>query len=268
MIKKHHSPVVRVEILGVGISVLNLDTTIQIIKDASVDATHAGYITITGVHGVMESQDDNELKAIHNNSFLTTPDGMPMVWIGKHEGHREMDRVYGPELMDEIFKQTQPEDNESGLRHFFYGGADGVAPLLKEKLLEKYPNSEIVGTYTPPFRPLNKTEEQDLLAQLHETKPHLLWIGLSTPKQERFMHAFLVKYSELNQSWGNGISLLGVGAAFDFLSGRVRQAPRWVQRSGFEWLYRVFQEPKRLLKRYIVSNTRFVGALLKRKITN
>ncbi|MGJ8660581.1 MAG: WecB/TagA/CpsF family glycosyltransferase [Bacteroidota bacterium] len=265
MVKKLELNVPRVDVLGVGISILNIESTIQILKEVSVDPKHVGYVTITGVHGVMESQKDEQLKAIHNNSFLSTPDGMPMVWIGKSKGHQEMDRVYGPELMDEIFKQNPSLKDGTSLRHFFYGGADGVAPLLKKKLLEKYPKSNIVGTYTPPFRPLNESEEQDLLNQLQDSKPHFLWVGLSTPKQERFMHSFLAKHPTLSQSWGNGITLLGVGAAFDFLSGKVCQAPRWIQRSGLEWFFRMSMDPKRLTKRYLVSNTRFVFKMITNK---
>lgn len=259
VVKKQRSPAPRVDVLGVGISVLNLDSAIEHITAACSDPQHLGYVTITGVHGVMESQGDNELKEIHNNSFLSTPDGMPMVWLGKYvHGHEGMDRVYGPELMDEIFSRTEG----SGIRHFFYGGGDGVAEELKDCLQRRYPDSDIVGTYTPPFRPLDEKEEQALVHQFNDTKPHLIWIGLSTPKQERFMHDLLTKYPDLNKTWNNGTTLLGVGAAFDFLSYQVKQAPFWIQRSGFEWLFRVFQEPKRLLKRYAVTNVRFINSLI------
>ena len=251
----------RINILGVGISVLNLDSAIQAITDACENSAHLGYVTVTGVHGVMESQKDEALKNIHNKSFLSTPDGMPMVWMGKYiYGHEDMDRVYGPELMDEIFRQTEC----SGIRHFFYGGAEGVANNLKECLLRKYPESSIVGTFTPPFRPLNNDEEKSLLTEIDNTRPHCIWVGLSTPKQECFMHDFVEKNPDLNKSWGNGVTLLGVGAAFDFLSYQVDQAPYWIQRSGFEWLYRAYKEPKRLLKRYIVSNGSFLLHLIRR----
>ena len=250
----------RINILGVEISVLNLNSAIQAITDACENSAHLGYVTITGVHGVMESQSDEELKEIHNNSFLSTPDGMPMVWMGKYVyGRQNMDRVYGPELMNEIFRQTEG----SGIKHFFYGGADGVAEELKACLLRRYPKSEIVGTYTPPFRQLNDQEEQNLVTELQQAQPHLIWVGLSTPKQERFMHAFLAKYPTLNQTWNHGSTLLGVGAAFDLLSYQVQQAPYWIQRSGFEWLYRTCKEPKRLLKRYIVSNFGFAWRIMK-----
>jgi len=150
----------------------------------------------------------------------------------------------------------------SGLRHFFYGGAEGVADALKDSVLQNYPKTEIVGTFCPPFRPLNDYEEACLLAQLQETKPHCIWVGLSTPKQERFMAHFVRKYLDINQYWGHGLTLFGVGAAFDFISGRVKQAPCWIQRSGFEWLYRVYADPKRLWKRYTVNNTKFVFKIL------
>ena len=116
--------------------------------------------------------------------------------------------------------------------------------------------------YTPPFRPLNAKEETKLIAELQESQPHCLWVGLSTPKQERFMYDFLVRNPEINKNWGHGFTMFGVGAAFDFISGRVQQAPFWVQRSGFEWLYRVYKEPKRLWKRYYLNNKRFIFAIL------
>lgn len=255
------SQVERVDVLGVGISALNLDSAIQEIEAASATADHLGYVTVTGVHGVIECQDDEALKEIHNHSFLSTPDGMPMVWMGKLAGKKSMDRVYGPEFMDLFFKRTEGK----GIKHYFFGGADGVAQLLKEKLLEKYPKCEIVGTYTPPFRPLSEEEEQALAADFNETQPHCIWVGLSTPKQEKFMHGFLSKFPTLNEGWGHGATFFGVGAAFDFHTGRVKQAPYWIQRSGFEWLFRVCADPKRLWKRYAVSNSRFIWAILRSK---
>jgi N-acetylglucosaminyldiphosphoundecaprenol N-acetyl-beta-D-mannosaminyltransferase len=236
----------KVNVLGVGISVLNLKTALAAIADA-VRARRKGYICVTGVHGVMEAQDDAAFKSILNGAFLCTPDGMPMVWAGKLNGRRDMDRVYGPDLMLEVCAWSE----SSGCKHFFYGGADGVAELLAKKLKEKFPKLEVVGTFTPPFRPLNPAEESGLAEQIRAAGPDILWVGLSTPKQEKFMAEYLPKLDVT--------LMVGVGAAFDFHSGRVKQAPRWMQRSGLEWFYRLCSEPRRLAKRYCRNNPLFVG---------
>ena len=198
----------RVNVLGVGISVLNLQTALAAIATA-VRAKRKGYICVTGVHGVMEAQTDEGFKKILNGAFLCTPDGMPMVWAGKLNGHREMRRVYGPDLMLDVCAWSET----SGAKHFFYGGADGVAELLAQKLKEKFPKLQVVGTFTPPFRALNETEVENLQAQVTAAPPDILWVGLSTPKQEKFMAEFLPKL--------DATLMIGVGAAFDFHSGRV-----------------------------------------------
>jgi len=235
----------RVNVLGVGISVLNLRTALTAIAGA-VRERRQGYICVTGVHGVMEAQDDPAFKNILNAALLCTPDGMPMVWAGKLAGHREMDRVYGPDLMLDVCAWSET----SGAKHFFYGGADGVAELLARQLHEKFPQLKIAGTYTPPFRRLTADEEKQLAAQITAAAPDILWVGLSTPKQEKFMAEYLPKLDVT--------LMVGVGAAFDFHSGRVRQAPRWMQRSGLEWFYRLCREPRRLGKRYLRNNPLFL----------
>jgi N-acetylglucosaminyldiphosphoundecaprenol N-acetyl-beta-D-mannosaminyltransferase len=234
----------RVNVLGVGISVLSLRTALEAVAAALRDR-RKGFICVTGVHGVMEAQDDAAFKNILNRAFLCTPDGMPMVWLGRLHGHREMSRVYGPDLMLDVCAWSE----KNPCRHFFYGGADGVAELLAEKLQAKFPKLEVVGTFTPPFRALNAAEENDLQARLRAARPDILWVGLSTPKQEKFMAEFLPKLDVT--------LLIGVGAAFDFHAGRVRQAPRWMQRSGLEWLFRLACEPRRLGGRYLKNNPLF-----------
>ena len=234
----------RVNVLGVGISVLNLQTALAAIAEA-VRERRKGYICVTGVHGVMEAQDDASFKKILNESFLCTPDGMPMVWAGKLNGQREMRRVYGPDLMLDLCAWSE----NSGCKHFFYGGADGVAELLAQKLKLKFPKLKVVGTFTPPFRALNVDEENKLREQVGLSQPDIFWVGLSTPKQEKFMAEFLPKLDVT--------VMIGVGAAFDFHSGRVKQAPRWMQRSGLEWFYRLCCEPRRLAKRYFKNNPLF-----------
>jgi N-acetylglucosaminyldiphosphoundecaprenol N-acetyl-beta-D-mannosaminyltransferase len=235
----------RVNVLGVGLSAINLGLAREIFAKAMRDKTR-GYVCVTGVHGVMECQEDEGLRKIHNRALLCTPDGMPMVWCGKLSGHSEMSRVYGPDLMLEICQLP-------GVRHYLFGGANGAAKQLQQTLQAKFPKLEIVGTFEPPWRLLNPQEEVELAEQVRVSKPDIIWVGLSTPKQERFMAQYLPKLDTT--------LMVGVGAAFDLLSGRVAQAPRWIQRSGFEWLYRLCAEPGRLWRRYFKNNPRFAFAI-------
>ena len=213
---------------------------------AALRARRKGYVCVTGVHGVTEAQDDPAFRRILNAAFLNTTDGMPLVWLGRHHIGGAVDRVYGPDLMLEIFRATQA----TTFRHFFYGGAPGVAEELKAKLEARFPGVTICGTYGPPFRPLTDAEQAELAALVREKKPDIIWVGLSTPKQERFMAEYLPRLDTT--------LMFGVGAAFDFHSGRVRQAPRWIQRSGLEWFYRLCSEPRRLARRYLVNNPLFL----------
>jgi len=236
----------RVNVLGVGISTINLASGTAIVAEA-VKTRHRGYISVTGVHGVMEAQNDPDFRSILNRSFLCTPDGIPMVWMGRVRGFNKMGRVYGPDLMLEVCALP-------GIRHFLYGGSDGTAELLKAKLMERFPNLNIVGTYEPPWRPLHAGEQEALSRQIREAKPDILWVGLSTPKQEKFMSEYLPQLEVT--------LMVGVGAAFDIHSGRVRQAPRWMQRSGLEWFFRLCQEPRRLWRRYLKNNPRFLYGIV------
>ena len=235
----------RVNVLGVGISVVNLNLALGAIR-AALDRRIKGYVCLTSVHGVMEAQRDEGMREILNRAFLTTPDGMPLVWVGKLHGFREMSRVYGPDLMLLVCEFTR----HKRYTHFLYGGVEGVAQELKQRLEARFPGVKIVGTYTPPFRALTPEEEAGVVGQINALKPDILWVGLSTPKQEKFMVQYRQKLD---------VTLMfGVGAAFDFHSGRVRQAPRWMQRSGLEWLFRLLQEPRRLWRRYLRNNPLFI----------
>jgi N-acetylglucosaminyldiphosphoundecaprenol N-acetyl-beta-D-mannosaminyltransferase len=245
MTKASHA---RANVLGVGLSALNLPLATRLIIEAARRG-RKGYVTVTGVHGVMEAQRDDEFKRILNRSFLTTPDGMPMTWVGRAQGYREMDRVYGPDLMLDIFRQTA----DGSVRHFFYGGKEGVAERLRQKLEATFPGVVVCGTYTPPFRALTAEEENALVETLAGAKPHILWIGLSTPKQERFMHRYLDRLPVP--------IMIGVGAAFDIHAGLLQQAPRWMQRIGLEWFFRLCTEPRRLWRRYLINNPAFVYAI-------
>ncbi len=235
----------RVNVLGVGISAVNLHLALGAIA-AALERRLKGYVCFTSVHGVMEAQRDERMRDILNEAFLTTPDGMPLVWVGKLNGFRGMNRVYGPDLMLLVCEFTR----DKKYTHYLYGGVEGVAHELKQRLEARFPGVHIAGTYTPPFRPLTATEEAEMIGEINALKPDILWVGLSTPKQEKFMAQYLSKLD---------VTLMfGVGAAFDFHSGRVRQAPRWMQRSGLEWLFRLLQEPRRLWRRYFTNNPLFV----------
>lgn len=239
----------RVNILGVGISAINLPGAVEIIE-GWIARSEQHYVCVTSVHGVMECQRDEALRRIFNRSGLTTPDGMPLVWLGRRAGFREMDRVYGPDLMLALCQRSV----ETGYRHFFYGAAPGVPERLADRLRERTPGLEVAGIRSPPFRPLTNAESAETVAFINRSQPDIVWVGLSTPKQERWMASHI---GELEAS-----AVIGVGAAFDFLSGRVRQAPRWIQRSGLEWLFRTMQEPRRLWRRYLINNPLFVFGVL------
>jgi N-acetylglucosaminyldiphosphoundecaprenol N-acetyl-beta-D-mannosaminyltransferase len=244
----------RTNVLGVGISVVSLESATDLVFEA-IRSKRKGYVCVTSVHGVIESQDCERFRSILNRSFLTTPDGMPVVWVGKWNGHTDIERVYGPDLMLSVCERGIAE----GTTHYFFGGKEGVADLLAERLTERFPGLRVVGVYTPPFRPLSDEERRDLIDEMAELKPDCFWVGLSTPKQERFMHEFI---EDLESTL-----MFGVGAAFDFHAGLVRQAPRWMQRSGLEWMFRLCMEPRRLWKRYLVNNTRFIGRMAARRLS-
>jgi N-acetylglucosaminyldiphosphoundecaprenol N-acetyl-beta-D-mannosaminyltransferase len=241
----------RVDVLGVGISVLTMDLAVDEIA-RWIDAREQHYVCITGVHGVMESQSDPELLAIHNASGLTTPDGMPMVWSGKWAGAKHMERVYGPDLMLEVCERAARE----GWRMYFYGGGDGIPEELAVRLTARFPGLIVAGTHSPPFRALSQDEIEAEIAMINATEPDIVWVGLSTPKQERWM--------SLRTGRVTAPVFVGVGAAFDMHAGNLRQAPGWMQRSGLEWLFRLVMEPRRLWKRYFTNNPRFVLRILRR----
>ena len=239
------APPPRANVLGVGISAINLDSATALVAWALEERTK-GYICVTGVHGVTEAQEDALFRRILNRAFLNTPDGMPMVWMARWQGFGDVTRVYGPDLMLRVCQLSV----ERGFTHFFYGGAPGVAEALKQRLESKFPGLRVVGTYTPPFRALSEEEERELAQRVTALKPDIFWVGLSTPKQEKFMAQYWDKL--------DATIFVGVGAAFDFHAGRVRQAPFWMQRSGLEWLFRLACEPRRLWKRYLKNNPLFV----------
>ncbi len=238
----------RYNVLGVGISALTLPQARDLIVGVR-GQLRQGYVCLGTAHGLTEAQRDAGLRRIYNESWLTTPDGMPLVWLGP----RGVDRVYGPDLMLAVCDAGRAV----GLRHYLCGGMPGVVDVLRHRLCERFPGLEIVGTFTPPFRELNAAETEILRADVARTRPDVIWVGLSSPKQERFMAQH---WRELDA----GV-MIGVGAAFDFHSGRVMQAPRWIQRSGMEWFFRLCTEPRRLGPRYLKTNPLFALRVLAQK---
>jgi N-acetylglucosaminyldiphosphoundecaprenol N-acetyl-beta-D-mannosaminyltransferase len=238
----------RYNVLGVGVSALTFAQARDLVLGVR-GQLRRGYVCLGTAHGLTEAQRDPELKKIYNDSWLTTPDGMPLVWLGP----RGVERVYGPDLMLAVCDTGRA----IGLRHYFFGGAPGVAEELRAKLTARFPGLEVAGTFTPPFRPLNEGELAALRRDVAGVRPDVIWVGLSSPKQEKFM-------AQHGRDLDAGV-LIGVGAAFDFHSGRVRQAPRWIQRSGFEWAFRLCTEPRRLGKRYLTTTPLFALRVLAQK---
>lgn len=206
---------------------------------------------VRDVHGVIRCQQDEWLRHIHNNAGLVTPDGMPLVWLARMSGFRHAARVYGPDLMLAFCERSAG----NGHRHFFYGGATGTPERLAEKLKSRFPGLTVVGTYSPPFRPLAPEEDDAIVRLMNLSSADVVWVGLSTPKQEIWMWEHVGKVK--------APVLIGVGAAFDFHAGIKKQAPRWLQRSGLEWLFRLATEPKRLWRRYlwVVPSFLFLSSL-------
>jgi N-acetylglucosaminyldiphosphoundecaprenol N-acetyl-beta-D-mannosaminyltransferase len=243
----------RANVLGVGVSAVNMAHALDTIF-GWIENRQRHYVCVTGVHGVMESYRSPDLRRIHNNAGMVTPDGMPLAWLLKFAGFRNSSRVCGPELMPEVFVQAQRRK----IRHYLYGGSEQALVLLQQHLLEMAPDALIVGSHSPPYRPLTWAETADITAKINESNADIVWVGLSTPKQERWMAA--------NRHALSAPVLIGVGAAFDIHAGLVRRAPKFLRRTGFEWTYRLILEPKRLWWRYLSSNPRFIMLVMMQKV--
>lgn len=227
----------RVNILGVNVSAVTLEAVLDTMGEW-ITRQERRYVCVTPAHSIMDCHGDALLRRVFNTSGLTTPDGMAIVWLLRLRGHRNVGRVYGPDLLAAACERS----STTRWRHFFCGGADGVPQQLAVRLTERYPTLAVAGTAAPPFRALSAAEDQQVVDAINESRPDIVWVGLGSPKQERWMGAHLGRVE--------APVMIGVGAAFDYLSGRKRQAPRWVQRSGLEWLFRWMSEPRRLAGRY------------------
>ncbi len=238
---EHH----KANVLGIGIDAVNMEQALDRIA-GDLREQRKGYVCLAGVHGVMEAQRDPDLAKILNDAALAAPDGMPTVWVGRHQGHVKMERVAGPDLMLEVISRKA----FCCYSHFLCGGKNGIAEELRDLLLARYPGVQIVGTFTPPFDPMSQDEEQQFIATINCLRPDIIWVGISTPKQEHFMGRYLPLLDTT--------LMFGVGAAFDFHTGRIADCADWIKQSGLQWFHRLLQDPKHLWKRYLRNNAAFL----------
>jgi len=238
-------------VVSVGISKTSYAEVVELcrrwISERAVNANvPARYICVTSAHGVILARDDPSFAEILNSADIATPDGMPVVWALRSFGSTGQQRVYGPTLMLELCRSAA----ERGHRVYLYGGHADVLPILEKRLRQQFPGLPIAGRYSPPFLALSRPEDEAIQEMIRNADTDLIFVGLSTPKQERWMfehrHAF------------PGVTMIGVGAAFDFHAGRMPQAPAWMQRRGLEWLFRLISEPRRLWRRYLLVTPRFL----------
>jgi N-acetylglucosaminyldiphosphoundecaprenol N-acetyl-beta-D-mannosaminyltransferase len=242
------TPQPKANVLAIQIDALNMQQALERIA-GELNSDRKGYVCFAGVHGVMEAKRNPDLARIFERAAIVVPDGMPTVWVGRHQGHKFMERIAGPDLMLAVMAAPKFE----GRTHFLCGGKEGVAEELRQELLRRFPWIKIVGTYTPPFGPVSITEQREIVAKINFAKPDFVWVGISTPKQERFMALYLpLLETKL---------MFGVGAAFDFHTGRIADCPEWVKQCGLQWLDRLLQDPKRLWKRYLRNNPAFLLAI-------
>ncbi len=242
-------------VLNTDLSITSLDNAADCIASWGLSGTPAR-VCICNVHTVMESHRDPSYAACLNTAKMATPDGVPLVWAMRKRGHPEQQRVYGPDLLErcaERWSQRKGTDNQS-VSSFFFGAADGVAQQLATSLQNRFSGFDVAGTYSPPFRNLSSEEEENIVRMINDSGAQVVWVGLGAPKQERWMaeHADRIKPV-----------MIGVGAAFDFLTGNIRQAPRWVMKLGLEWAFRLAMEPRRLWRRYLYNNPYFLWYLLR-----
>jgi N-acetylglucosaminyldiphosphoundecaprenol N-acetyl-beta-D-mannosaminyltransferase len=236
-------------LLGVRVEALDMERTVARVHEA-LKERKKGYVCMVNVHGIMEAQRNPSIAKAYAEAMITVPDGAPTVWVGQLQGFHWMRRVAGPDLMLEVFQREQFDS----CTHFLLGGKQGVAEELSTTLLRRFPWTRIVGTYTPPFRSLSQSEEEALTEKIRDLKPDIIWVGISTPKQEDFMRKYLPMFDTM--------LMFGVGAAFDFHTGRIKDCPEWIKRTGLQWLHRLMQDPRHLWWRYLRNNPVFIFQII------
>jgi len=239
-------------VLGLGISAATRAKALDVIEGC-IARRDRQYVCVAASHAVLECHADEDLRRIYNASAMITPDGMPLVWLSRLAGHRDVERVYGPDLMLDVCARSVT----TGYRHFLYGfeiDGEDVPSRLASSLRERFPGIRIVGTCAAPQRPLTHEEDVHVSQEIDESGADIVWIGLGTPRQERWAASHVGRLS--------APVLIGIGAAFDFHSGRKPQAPAWMRSRGLEWAFRLLSEPHRLWKRYLFGNAKFVVLVL------
>lgn len=238
------STIPKVNILGVDIAAIDMEWLIQF-TEKNVEKLSGDYICVSNVHTTVTSYEDEEYREIQNGGILAIPDGGPLSSVGRKRGAKGISRTTGPDYLGEVLKKS----SEYGWKHFFYGSTQETLDKLKDTLLSSYPLLSIVGMYSPPFRPMTDEEDKEIISKINKAAPDFLWVGLGAPKQEHWM--------AMHQGKVKGL-MIGVGAAFDYYAGNIKRAPEWMQKANLEWVYRLMQDPKRLLKRYTITNMKFI----------
>ena len=231
-------------ILGVNISVTNMESTIADIAE-NLEKWRGEYVCISNVHTTVMAHDDEKYREVQNEAIMALPDGGPLSSYSRSTGKSDARRVTGPDLMKELLKRS----GEHGWSHFFYGSSEKTLSMLKEKIEKDYPGAKIAGMISPPYREISPEEDEEFVSKINESKPDFVWVGLGAPKQEIWMNAHKGRINAI---------MFGVGAAFDYESGNLKRAPKWMQKCNLEWLYRLMQEPRRLFKRYFITNLKFL----------
>lgn len=227
-------------ILGVNIAAINMKLLVDYIN-RNIKSLSGKYICVCNVHTTVMSFEDEEFCNIENSSALTIPDGGPLASEARKRGFKDCERTTGPSFMEEMFK--------TNYKHYFYGSSKETLDKMINNIKSKYKNINIAGYYSPPFRELTDSEDKEVINNINSTNADFVWIGLGAPKQEKWMFNHKDKIKGL---------MVGVGAGFDYFAGNIKRAPKWMQDNNLEWLYRLIQDPKRLFKRYVVTNTKFI----------
>lgn len=233
------------EIMGVRVAVTDMDAVLALLR-TGLEALRGRYICVANVHTTVTAWEDESYRAVQNGAALVLPDGAPLSRYSRAHGFPQAQRVTGPDLMREVLRLSA----QTGWTHYFYGSTPETLELLRQKLAERYPGARVVGMESPPFRPLTPREDADAEARINAARPDFVWVGLGAPKQERWMAAHAGQVQAL---------MVGVGAAFDYEAGNIRRAPLWMQKCSLEWLYRLMQDPRRLLGRYLNTNLKFLA---------
>lgn len=241
-------------ILGVNIGAINMEWLINYL-DKNLKELSGDYICVSNVHTTVMSYEDSDYCKIQNEGLMAIPDGGPLAKIGNKRGYRTMERTTGPDLMEEIFRIS----SKKGYKHYFYGSTLDTLEKMRINLKKEYPGIRIVGMYSPPFRLLNSDEDREIVQLINEVQPDFIWVGLGAPKQEIWMSEHQGKICGL---------MVGVGAGFDYFAQNIKRAPLWMQKSNMEWFYRLLQDPKRLFKRYMKVNTKFLWLISRKKFYN